>query len=309
MFGKSEKSALEKKDPMEVKELRSCPSGCCIRINPSPPKFLRLKRFAHRVGLFEPHMESAEVVEFSYSNHIDCHYCRELHAVADLDIYASPKRRNKFFSDSCWKINEKIRTATFIHPEFSFTVMRMIMKLHRLGRDCTVLLGALKYDSGPIMEGAHAKQLTVKPKIVGGRLFMRSYTAYVVPSYEPSMIFLLNRNFLKCPHTKRWSYNRSHNNRLVTERLFQRFAAPETINTAGPEDIMSCQCHFCATEFQIGVQRFEGQGVLVLVTEWQDLGTGVSGRPEDLPTVVGPRRMLRHMRGDEKPLYDSPRAR
>ncbi|KAL3421776.1 hypothetical protein PVAG01_05932 [Phlyctema vagabunda] len=183
-------------------------------------------------------------------------------------------------------MNEKVRTARYIHPDFSFTVFRMIMKRYRQGNDGEKLLGLLAYQSGAVMEGAQVKQVIATPKIVGGRLLMRLQTAYVVPPKGAAQTYLLSRNLLKCPHTNQW-WTR---NRTVGNRLNERFKESEMISRDSPEHVISFQCYYCSTEFHFSLQQFDGEGVLLFVTKWQDLGTGISPLESDLPPVVGRRR-------------------
>jgi hypothetical protein len=253
------------------------------------------------------------VLELEYPEHLRCHYCRDLHPIDKIHEYAYLGAGTKDLSsqqcshlkDKCWKVNHKVRTARFIHPNFSFTVFRMVMKRYRQGNDCNKLLEFLAYRSGAVMEGAQVKQVIATPKIVGDRLLMRLQTAYVIPPKEPSRKYLLTRNLLKCPHTDTWSGE----NQAVTAELNERFVALETVSVGRQEHIEDRQCHFCPTEFYFRLERFEGQGVVLFITKWQDLGTGLSPLDSDLPSVVGRRRKIcRYPRG-KRAAYESPRER
>ena len=72
---------------------------------------------------------------------------------------------------------------------------------------------------------------------------------------------------------------------------------------------MSCRCSFCPTEFHFGLQQFKGQGVLLFITKWQDLGTGLSPLEADLPPIVGRHKSIRIARSGEPLDYESPRRR
>jgi hypothetical protein len=163
------------------------------------------------------------------------------------------------------------------------------MKQYRQGKNCDKLLKLLEYRSGAIMEGSQVKQVIATPKIIGDRLFMRLQTAYVIPPEQSSQIYLLRRNLLKCPHTDRWS----RDNTIATRRLFQRFTALESILNGRQEHIINCQCKLCPTEFQLSLERFEEGGLVLFITKWQELGTGLSPLESDLPLVFGPRRIIR----------------
>jgi hypothetical protein len=241
-----------------------------------------------------------EMLGREYPDHLECYYCRDMHAVDKVNEYASGWAKSK----SCWKLNHKVRTAKFIHPKFSFTVFRMIMKRHRQGTDCDKLLELLAYRSGAVREGAQVKQVVTVPKIVNGRLSMRIETVYVILSKERSELYLLNRNLVECPHASKWTLD----NRTVTRRLFQRLAALQTIPCDRQEFVMSCQCRFCPTEFEFNLQRFEGQGAVLFITKWQDLGNGLSPLHSELSSVVGPRRMIRMAEKGDQPSCPSPRA-
>jgi len=90
-------------------------------------------------------------------------------------------------------------------------------------------------------------------------------------------MYLITRNLLKCPHTDRWTAD----NTIVTARLFHRFAALETVPEGRQDHIMSCQCTLCPTEFHFSLEQFEGQVVVLFITKWQDLGTGLSPLESD----------------------------
>ena len=146
------------------------------------------------------------------------------------------------------------------------------MKRYRQGKGYDGPLELLTYRSGTLMESTQTKQIIAMPNIVDERLSMRLQTVYFIPPKEPNQMYLLSRNLVKCPHTNRWSDDKV----AVTRRLFQRFAAPETILGGRQEHIMSCQGRLCPTEFQFSLQRFEGQWVVFFSTKWQDLGTELS---------------------------------
>jgi hypothetical protein len=254
-------------------------------------------------GLAEARKPPWEVLELEYPDHLECHYCQDLHPIDKIHEYAYLEARTK---GPCWKMNHRVRTATFIHPNFSFTVFRMAMKQYPQGKDCNKLLELLAYRSGAVMEGAQVKQVIATPKIIGERLLMRVQTAYVVPPKGPSRKYLLNRNLLKCPHTDKWSLD----NGDIAERLFQWFAALETVS-GGCREQMRWQCNFCPTEVYFSLEQFEGQGVVLFITKWQDLGTGLSPLDSDLPPVVGRRRniCMAEREGGEILAYESPRDR
>jgi hypothetical protein len=280
-------------------------------LEPSPPRRLSDGAIPHissadvceAQGLAAASKPPWEVLELENPDHLECYYCRDLHPIDKIHEYAYSEARMK---GPCWKMNCRVRTARFIHPNFSFTVFRMVMKQYRQGKDCNKLLELLAYRSGAVMEGAQVKQVIATPKIVGERLLMRLQTAYVIPPKGPSQKYLLNRNLLKCPHTDKWSLD----NGDVTERLFQWFTALETVS-GGTQEYVSWQCNFCPTEFHFSLKQFEGQGVVLFITKWQDLGTGLSPLDSDLPPVVGRRRNIRmaEREGGDILAYESLRDR
>jgi hypothetical protein len=103
-------------------------------------------------------------------------------------------------------------------------------------------------------------------------------------------------------------YKWSRDNGFVTELLFQRFVALETVSGGLQEHIMSCQCNFGPTEFHFSLEQFEGQGVVLFITKWQDVGTGLSPLGA-VPAVVGRRRNNRiaEIKGGYRLAYESPR--
>ena len=264
-------------------------------------------------GSIEARTRPWEVLELEYPDQLECHYCQDLHLIDKIHEYASlgpgtkgsSSQQHNHLKDKCWKINHEVRTARFIHPKFSFTVFRMIMKRYRQGKDYNKLLEYLAYRSGAVREGAQVKQVVATPKIVNDRLLMRIQTAYIVQPKGRSRKYLLRGNLLKCPHTSKSSYA----NIRVLRSLFQRFVALETVLVGRQEHIFSHQCHFCPTEFRFSLERFEGQGVVLFITKWQDLGTGLSPLDSDLPSVVGRRRNICINPRGKRLAYESPRDR
>jgi len=264
-------------------------------------------------GLIERRTPPWEVLELDYPNHVECYRCRALHPTDTIHEYAyinpRPKRdtswQHNLFSPKCHKINREVRAEIYIHPNFCFTVFRMVMKEYRQGKDCEKLLNLLAYRSGVVMEGAQIKQVIGTPKIVGGRLLMRLQTTYLVQPGGASQTYLITGNLLKCPHTDRWS----RDNRSLTEALYERFETLDTVPEDRQEHVMSCRCPFCPTEFHFGLQQFKGQGVVLFSTKWQDLGTGLSPLEADLPPIVGRHKSIPVARSGEPLDYESPRHR
>jgi hypothetical protein len=121
-------------------------------------------------GLVEARKPAWKMLELENPDHLECHYCRELHPIDKIHEYTYLDAKAK---GPCWKINHQVRTANYIHPNFSLTVFRMVMKQYRQGKNCDKLLELLAYRSGAVMEGAQVKQVVATPKIVGERLLMR----------------------------------------------------------------------------------------------------------------------------------------
>jgi hypothetical protein len=264
-------------------------------------------------GLIERRTPPWEVLELEHPNHVECYRCQALHPTDKIQEYAyfkpRPKRdtswQHNLFSPKCHKINREVRAEIYIHPNFCFTVFRMVMKQYRQGKDCEKLLNLLAYRSGIVMEGAQIKQVIATPKIVGERLLMRLQTAYLVHPRGPSQTYLITGNLLKCPHTDRWS----RDNRILTEALYQRFETLDTVPGDRQEHVMSCRCPFCPTEFHFGLQQFKGQGVVLFSTKWQDLGTGLSPLEADLPPIVSRHKSIPVARSGEPLDYESSRHR
>jgi hypothetical protein len=266
-------------------------------------------------GLIARRTPPWEVLELEYPNHVECYRCRALHPTDKIHEHAyfnpRPKRdtsrQHNFFSPKCDKTNREVRAEMYIHPNFCFTVFRMVMKQYRQGKDCEKLLNLLAYRSGVVMEGAQIKQVIATPKIVGERLLVRLQIASLVQPGGASQTYLITGNLLKCPHTDRWS----RDNRILTEALYQRFETLDTntVSEDRQEHVMSCRCPLCPTEFHFGLQQFKGQGVVLFSTKWQDLGTGLSPLKADLPPIVGRHKSIPVARSGEPPDYESPRHR
>ena len=183
------------------------------------------------------------------------------------------------------------------------------MKRHRQGENCDKLLELLTYRIEPTIERSWVKQIVATPKIVDGNLLMRMQTAYTVPPQNAfgSHNYLMDRNFLRCVHT--WPAGRfKRNNKRLVRILFPKITVPGTIGRQ--ENILSCRCEFCPTEFQCSLERFDDQEVVLYITRWQDLGTGLS--PTEISPLVGAlafndyaRNLPRH----KILVYESPRAR
>ncbi|PVH75491.1 hypothetical protein DL98DRAFT_658069 [Cadophora sp. DSE1049] len=256
------------------------------------------------VGVHKPHWE---ILELDHPDHVECYYCQALHSENDLLARCNLK---------CRKLNHKVRTAEFIHPDFDMIVFRLVMKQHRQGSVNENLLKLLSYRSKPVIEGSQVKRIIAEPRIVDGSLLMHVQTIYVVPTNRPSQKFLLDRNLLKCPHSLRWGAK----NIRVTGLLNRRFKAltrgtvPMAIGSR--ECIGSSRCVLCPTEFDVSLERFEGQGegggILLFIDKWQDLGDGLSPLEADYSRAVGQRDKYRAIRGPKvmkKLSYESPRAR
>ncbi|KAH7317306.1 hypothetical protein BKA65DRAFT_570863 [Rhexocercosporidium sp. MPI-PUGE-AT-0058] len=240
-----------------------------------------------------------EILELDHPDHLECYRCKKLHNISD--VLAHPKAWIK-----CRKGDQKLRVATFIHPDFDLTIFRMIMKRHRQGKGPENFMELLAYRGTSVLEDSHVSRFTAEPRIIDGRLLMRSEKTYVVaPADEAAQCYLLKRNLLKCPHTSRWTPE----NITVTQSLHRRFATIDSMVAGRREHIMSYQCDFCLTEFDVSLQRFEGQGIVLFVVKWQDIGTGLSPLDDDLPPVVAYYDVTRTARKGPKPDYTSPRTR
>lgn len=146
----------------------------------------------------------------TFSTHLNTDALMMLgHSIGQIHTYSPLNGGSRHRRDACWKVNERMRTAKLINPNFSFTDFRMIMKQHRQDKDRNLdqQLELLAYRSEIIREGSQVKQIIAVPKIINGRLIMRTQTAYVVPPFERSQADLLNRNFLACPHSNKWCYD------------------------------------------------------------------------------------------------------
>jgi len=137
---------------------------------------------------------------------------------------------------------------------------------------------------------------------------MRTTIAYTVPPQGAigSLNYLMNRNFLKCVHGYPSGRYRADNKRL-TRILFPTIVEPKWIGRQ--INILDSQCKFCPTEFQCSLEQFDNQQVMLFITRWQDIGTGLS--PTELSPLVGSRGFIGHIRGPRKRkklTYESPRA-
>ncbi|KAL2067686.1 hypothetical protein VTL71DRAFT_15782 [Oculimacula yallundae] len=239
-----------------------------------------------------------EVVELNHPDHLECYSCKKLHLMEN--ILSHPDGWTK-----CRK-GPNLRMATFIHPTFDLTIFRTIMKLERQNKLQGHDLELLAYRGRAVLEHSQVKRLIVEPKIVGGTLLMRSEVTYVVPpTAGPNQTLLLRRNLFKCPHSTRWK----EENRRALKLLQGKFEMLESIPSGHHEHILSYRCKFCPTEFDVGLQRFDGQGVVLFIVKWQDIGTGLSPLGDDLPPIIGHYPLIRTPQKPVKLDYKSPRAR
>jgi hypothetical protein len=111
-------------------------------------------------GLIARRTPPWEVLELEHPNHVECYRCRALHPTDKIHEYAYFKPRSKrdtswqhnLFSPKCDKINREVCAEIYIHPNFCFTVFRMVMKQYRQGKDCEKLLNLLAYRSRVVMK-------------------------------------------------------------------------------------------------------------------------------------------------------------
>lgn len=189
--------------------------------------------------------------------------------MAEIEKYTcSHAKKSGFFSGACWRLNTKTRVTEFVSPSFSFTVFRMIMKQHRQEIDCAKLLELLAYRSGPVLAGTQVQQVTSVAKIVDGKLLMRTQTAHAIPRQKSTKMYLLSRNLLKCPHSTRWGGG----NKDTTNILFRKFADLRVVTEGRRDHVAGYRWLTCPTVFDVGLERFEADGYLLLITKWQDLG-------------------------------------
>lgn len=117
---------------------------------------------------------------------------------------------------------------------------------------------------------------------------MRSQTVNVLPTKKTSRIYHFYENRVKCPHTDRFSPGTME----VGTQLSKGFEALDN-QRDDSQHVTTHQCKFCPTEFDFRLQRFEGQGAVLIITKWQDFGPGLSPLDSDLPPVIGSRRVRR----------------
>ncbi|KAK0118966.1 hypothetical protein ONS95_007833 [Cadophora gregata] len=245
------------------------------------------------------HTPCWEVLELGHPGHLECYNCKKLHPITD--VLAHPESWSK-----CRTGDRKLRVADYIHPNFDLLIFRIIMKQHRQGQDQRHLLELLTYRGKATIEDAQVKQFIAEPRIANGSLLMRSQTTYVVPYAQVSnQEYLFDRNLLKCPHTCRWSPGNS----IVTNRLHRWVRILKSLSEDQQEHIMDYRCDFCPTEFNVSLERLKGQGVVLRILKWQDIGTGLSPVDEDIPSLTSRGLHPCFSRKYEKVSYESPRTR
>ncbi|KAH6713728.1 hypothetical protein BKA61DRAFT_606379 [Leptodontidium sp. MPI-SDFR-AT-0119] len=240
-----------------------------------------------------------EVLELDHPGHLECYRCKKLHHINDALAHLKAKPWTK-----CGKDDQKLQMARYIHPEFNSTIFRMIIKQSRQGKDVGDVIGLLSYRGKVDIKKSQVAQMISDPRIIGGRLLMRSQTRYIVSPSEAARTLLLNQDLLDCPHNGKFAVD----NIRATQRLAWRFEMHKEIGRQ--EHIINCRCDACPTEFDIFLERFEGQGIVLFIVEWQDIGTGLAPLDKELQPVIGARPSGIH---DSEVFgiieYESPRAR
>ncbi|KAL2062899.1 hypothetical protein VTL71DRAFT_5971 [Oculimacula yallundae] len=183
----------------------------------------------------------------------------------------------------------------------------MIIKQSRQGKDVSNMMKLLSYRGKAVLKKSQVSQSMSDPRIVNGRLLMRSQTIYVVSPNKAVRTLLLNRNLLKCPHNSRYSGNNVRTIRV----LFERFEDHGHIGHR--ERISVCRCIECPTEFEVFLQYFEGQGVILFIIKWQDIGTGLEPLDNALRPVIGSRPPAFNFKYEKRKIkrvdYESPKDR
>ena len=210
--------------------------------------------------------EFLTLLEREMPDQILCYYCKKFHAIkhaprhiySNIGYYSSSTHRR---APTCWGANLSSDVFWFISPDFSWTVFQMAMKRYRQGRDYTRLLDLLSYHHTGSWRRGHVRHHTSLPRIINGSLLVRDQRIFLP--------FRWDESFYVCPHS-----------RLVTpttDNRFGKYLQDRMIHWDEREshEAELIQCEYCLTEFRLDFKAFEGQGVAMVFTKWQDLGRGI----------------------------------
>jgi hypothetical protein len=209
------------------------------------------------------------LLERDLPNYIACFYCKKLHAINKAHRYLYSNRHYSGADSylSCWVADFELGTGYCIHDDFSFTVFRMAMKLHRQGLDCSKLLNLLSYKTKTHFRRGYVEQCTALAQIVAGSLFIREQRIFMIPPTQP-LPTPYDPYFVICPHIRFKSVESQY------WEIIHIAHWDEPKDYQNGEGII--QCKYCLTEFRTDFKSFGGRGNAIFVTRWKDLGEGRS---------------------------------
>jgi hypothetical protein len=235
--------------------------------------------------------EFLKLLDQDLPDHVACYHCKQIHAIKNAGKYVFPNQFHGFqyfhqcfhlrgTQDDpipmCWREDAvDYLFRTYIHRNFSSTVLRMAMKRYQQGADCSSLLRLLTGNEKAQHPGGEVERIITISRIVGGELLTRKQwvisksTSSPIPLSEPITI---------CSHIG-YCLGRSRDRRnfqfwdfTTVFRNDDRFTSNEGIHRKAEEGLI--QCKSCLTEFRIGPKLF-GRDALI-ITRWQNLGQGTS---------------------------------
>jgi hypothetical protein len=137
----------------------------------------------------------------------------------------------------------------YIHPDFSFTVFQMAMKLYRQRANCSYLLDLLSLKTRTVHNRGGIEHVTALSRIFHGWLLVRKHSLFPVhpPKDGPSNDSSSPRaRFFVCPHLGEASWKLPDRGRGIIEwKLPKRHAEQAVIQISGEGSV---QCKFCVTE-------------------------------------------------------------
>lgn len=210
------------------------------------------------------------LLERELPNYIACYYCKKLHAISKAHRHLYSSRYTSHYL-SCWTADLEHWTKYLIHPEFSFTVFQMTMKIHRQGHDCSKFLNLLSLKTKTNFRYGYVEQHTALAQIVAGSLLLREQRIYMIPPTQPIPI-PWDLQFFVCPHFTCLSRGRFDQYGNINQYEIAPWDKPNNHQNSGG----IIQCKYCLTEFRIDFKNFGGCGNAMFLTRWKDLGEGRS---------------------------------
>lgn len=170
------------------------------------------------------------LLEDEYHDVIYCYHCKRIHTP---DV-TKPSLNEEDPPTGCSDVEVWTIDCPYVHSDFNFSQVQMVMKRHRLNLDTSSHLQALSktqtwYNSKPVSR--HTRQLSTTACIHDGRFMMQTQHRMLIPFFPVAKI----PNFwsLKlCPHIQSLgasSGSETHDRTFLDRRLTCRLSHPEIL--------------------------------------------------------------------------------